>query len=484
MKQRLIPLMLISFLLYSCWAPESMREEEPVLNLEQNELILPGDNEDGSPVRDTITISSNRSWSASVVSGEDWLEIDTDEILNLDECTKDVRIALKAADNRGQRRTAGILFSASGVSGTIDVVQESRIPRLDVKERADYSSVSPDAATYPLTVLSNMPWTAELSSSSVGYASLDLSSGEGSGTVNVTLTENGDGGNTRTTEVVFKAAGCDDVVVALVQGKGVPYFRFEDEDALYEAAPAHWGYTIAFSTNVNWTASVEAYDGFSKVTLSKSAGNRDDKSLSVNFPPAVCFGKTASAKVKFTAEGAESKMFEIRQEPAVGAVIIDPFTGRVVTSECWPFSDPLMKDTPTTKLGNTTDRFFGKFDYLVLENGYKIGLYSKAGMWYKTDTGLNCGGGAGNYIESPAIEGRKLVKVYLKTAAPTPKRLDFSVCGSDRLTPLKGGEQVSLTAKQKDNTWILGGTESGEKYYLVNASTGNFYMAEVVFYYE
>ena len=105
-------------------------------------------------------------------------------------------------------------------------------------------------------------------------------------------------------------------------------------------------------------------------------------------------------------------------------------------------------------------------------------------MWYKTDTGLNCGGGAGNYIESPAIEGRKLVKVYLKTAAPTPKRLDFSVCGSDRLTPLKGGEQVSLTAKQKDNTWILGGTESGEKYYLVNASTGNFYMAEVVFYYE
>ena len=215
MKQRLIPLMLISFLLSSCWAPESMREEEPVLNLEQNELMLPGDNEDGSPVRDTITISSNRSWSASVVSGEDWLEIDTDEILNLDECTKDVRIALKAADNRGSRRTAGILFSAAGVSGTIDVVQESRIPRLDVKEKAAYSSVSPDAATYPLTILSNMTWTAELSSSSVGYASLNLSSGEGNGTVNVTLTENGDGGNTRTTEVVFKAEGCDDVVAGV-----------------------------------------------------------------------------------------------------------------------------------------------------------------------------------------------------------------------------------------------------------------------------
>ena len=219
MKQRIIIGALLAFTLFSCWAPDGMREEVPFLKPEQKELTLTGDNVDGSPVRDTITISSNRSWSASLSSGEDWLELETLEDLNLEERTKNVRIALKASDNRGRRRSASILFSASGLSEAVEIIQNSITPRLDVKEKNDYGSVAPDAAVYPLTIISNMAWTAEVAASSADYVSLDRDSGEGNGTVNISLTENGDAVNSRTAEVVFKAEGCEDVIVTFVQSR-------------------------------------------------------------------------------------------------------------------------------------------------------------------------------------------------------------------------------------------------------------------------
>ena len=77
MKQRIIIGVLLAFVLFSCWAPDGMREEVPFLKPELNELTLAGDNMDGSPVRDTITLSSNRSWNASLPSGADWLELET-----------------------------------------------------------------------------------------------------------------------------------------------------------------------------------------------------------------------------------------------------------------------------------------------------------------------------------------------------------------------------------------------------------------------
>lgn len=485
MKQRIIIGVLLAFALFSCWAPDGMREEVPFLKPELNELTLAGDNMDGSPVRDTITLSSNRSWNASLTSGEDWLELETLEDLNLEERTKNVRIALKASDNRGRRRSASILFSASGLSETVEVIQNSRTPRLDVKEKNDYGSVGPDAAVYPLTIVSNMAWTAEVAASSAEYAGLDRNSGEGNGTVNISLAENGDAVNSRTAEVVFKAEGCEDVIVTFVQSRGVPYFRFVAESAVADAYPASLSYTISFRTNSNWSAAIEGIDGFSSARLGADSGTREDSSVKVYFTPATCFGKTASLKVKFTPEGGESKVFEVRQEPAIGIVLFDPETGAAVEEACWPFSYPSRADIPSTSQKNDNDPYYQKLKDLELLSGYKAGLYSSAGLWYTPSSGLNFGGKpAGSYLTAPAVEGHRLVKVHYRCAKAWPKNLSLSVCGKDKETPVGGGGQIPLPTKVQEYTWELSGTDAGTEYYLVSSGTANFFMAEVIFYYE
>lgn len=481
MLMKLHKLILPALLAASCWSPSMMREEYPCWSSGKDLIVLPSDRIDGSQVCDTITVSSNRSWSAGVVQEGDWLELSVYEHLNLEEFTTGVQLIVRASDNRGGDRKAEVVFTSDGVTGKFDVLQSALVPRLAVK--AEQDKLSSDASVCAITVLSNMAWTAEILPESTAEATLDVDSGEGNGVVNLSVTENPDSENTRTVKLVFKAQDCEDVYLELVQDIGLPYLRFEDGKDSGDALPAYFDFIIRFKTNVAWTASVEQYDGFDSVSLETESGDKTATSLTVHFPPASCFGKTAFAKVRLQPEGTDAVFYEIRQEPALGAVMIDSLSNQTVGEDKWPFSTPSKADTPSTKIGNDSDPYFKKENELVLLNGYSIGLYSVAGMWVTKATGMNGGGGAGSYLVSPAVPGYRLSRIYYR-AAGTPKRLNFSVCGEDKATPLSGGEEVALSATKKDNMWELLGTEPGVRYYLINSGTGNFYMAEVIFYYE
>lgn len=485
MKLKLLGIAVAVLSVASCWGPERSAEGTAQISSDvEDELVFPCDNADGSVVCDTVQIYSNRSWSASVTSGEDWLEISVKEHLNLEEYMQTVLVEVKATDNKGAERSGDVCIMTDGLTYPFKVVQSGLVPRISVEN--PNHEVSSDAGVYPLTVKSNVHWTAELSSESTADAGIDVTSADGNAVVNLTLKENEDSESVKLAKVVFNADGCEPVVAELVQEKGVPYLRFEDgADGVFTARPAYFGYELKFKTNVSWTAELISSDGFESAALEKNEGTKEDSSLKLNFPPATCIGKTAVAQLRFVPDGAEAVTVEVRQEPAIGAVIMDSSTGTLVAAEDWPFSYPLMADVPATKTGNASDPFFQQLNNLVLVSGHKIGLCSSAGLWCTATTGLNAGGSpAGSYFVSPAVPDHRLVKVYFRSASKTPKRLDFSVCEADRVTVVKGGDQVSLSASKVDNTWVLGGTENGVSYYFVNASTGNFCMGEIVFYYE
>lgn len=481
MKRPFYKSLMAACLLTSCWASPALKEDDPQWESSDRHLSLPCDNPDGSGVCDTISIVSNRSWSAGVEQSGDWLELSAYEHLNLEEFKSEVMLVLNAADNKGEGRSAKIEFWSDGSLYSIAVDQSALVPRLAA---SGPGSIPSDAAVYPLEVRSNVAWTARIDGSSTAEASIDMESGEGNGSVNLSVGENLDNGSTKSVRIVFEAQGCGATVVDIVQDRGVPYLKFEEESGSAPVLPARINYELKFRTNVDWTASVESCDGFDSMELSADSGSKDEESVTLLFPPAHCFGKTATARIRMQAEGAEPVFFEISQEPALGMVMIDDETGTLVDEARWPFSSPSKADTPTSKTGNDSDPYFKKEGQLLLRSGYGIGLWSTAGMWYTKTGGMNCGGGAGSYFTIPAVEGHRLKSVYFRTSSSSPKRLNFSVCKDDMKTPVTGGEEVALSASKHDHRWDVGNTEAGTQYYLVNSSTGNFYMAELVFYYE
>ena len=76
---------LILTALNACWAPPFEREPLELLESSTRSLSLSGYNFDGSAVRDTIVITSNRSWSATILQGSEWLGVEILESLNLEE---------------------------------------------------------------------------------------------------------------------------------------------------------------------------------------------------------------------------------------------------------------------------------------------------------------------------------------------------------------------------------------------------------------
>ena len=475
---------LILTALNACWAPPFEREPLELLESSTRSLSLSGDNFDGSAVRDTIVITSNRSWSATILQGSEWLGVEILESLNLEEYSKEVKVPVTALDNRGEQRTATVLFTCEGLSVPVEVVQMGRVPRLAVLEEGALLDLDPDRGEYTLSVRSNVEWTASIAPDATASLSLSQYEGDGNADITLTLEENLDSENSLDARIIFSAEGLPDYVVELSQRKGVPYLRFPDGICNGEAAAGWFDYTIEFATNVSWSARILSYEGVSEPSLSASSGTRDEKSLTVKFPPAVCFGSVANIKLEFTPEGGESVQFEITQKPAIGVAIVDTLTARTVAADRWPFSSPDKASVPGKKAGNSSDPFYQTYGELTTVSGYTVGLYSPAGLWQTATGGLNAGGAAGSYIASPAVEGRRLSAVYYRCAAASPKRLDFSVREPDLVTIVSGGEQVSLSASRKENTWTLSGTVPGQRYYLYNVSSGNYSLAELIFYYE
>lgn len=442
-------------------------------------IDIPADNLNGEALLDSVKVTANRSWSARVVSGMDWLEIGTSENRNLDRTTNNFNILLKAEENRSSSsRKATVRFSIDGKTADVTVRQAASSPRLLITTPHIYEGISSDGADFRVVINANTKWKATVDPSSTAVISTSAADGFSSEEIVVTVAENGDFLEGKTGKVTFSAEGCEDVVLTFNQDRAVPYFRLLGGEDSEEFEAGRFNGTVGFRTNTDWTAEIIDTDGFDSPLLRSSYGGKLSRELVFKFKPANCFGKTAFIKVKVTLKDVEEPLiFTFTQQPVIRFMFRDPLTEALVSEAEWPFTVP-SKASMGTNAGEATniDEDVVMYHYY----GYAVRAHSKAGIWRVTDTGFDFGGAVGNYFSLPAVPGFRLVKVYIETGQ---KAMLASIRETDLTNTVDGGETWS-SADSLTNTWILGDTEPGCEYMLVSENTSYCSIRDMILYYE
>lgn len=134
-----------------------------------------------------VTVSSNGEWL--VKTNENWIKISTTTGKG------NGSFVISASENTGERHREGTVYVSSGTKQqTINVTQngepELSVTNLDVASGGTESYV---------TVTSDVSWTAQ---SNATWASLDKTSGNGSGTIKISVAPNS-GGDNRSCKIVF-----------------------------------------------------------------------------------------------------------------------------------------------------------------------------------------------------------------------------------------------------------------------------------------
>lgn len=93
--------------------------------------------------------------------------------------------------------------------------------------------------------------------------------------------------------------------------------------------------------------------------------------------------------------------------------------------------------------------------------------YSATTACYLYSSGMQCGSGASDYFELPAIEGKRLVRITDTDANGSTKPY---ICDRN-MNPVKGGEYNSAFTKHVPFTWNLEETLPGERYRIVSGHT-------------
>ena len=104
---------------------KTFREAEPRLEVDRPELIVQAKSGSGY-VKDTLYVSSNRSWSASVAEGSDWLDVGDGGFENPAEVFKTAPLPLLCKDNTvDEERTARVLIIGAGLNKEVIVTQKA-----------------------------------------------------------------------------------------------------------------------------------------------------------------------------------------------------------------------------------------------------------------------------------------------------------------------------------------------------------------------
>lgn len=471
----------------ACWAPEYSMEETPVLSADRTQVVLPADLEDGSVVGDTLGILANRSWSATVVSGEDWLSLGCPGRSVLERSSVESALAVSATNNKSSEDRKGIVeISSEEGKCIIEVVQTAIVPRLSVSGDDWAGNISDIGGEFTLKVITNVPWSAEIDSGATLSCEISPDSGDGNSELTVSVDANFDASAEKQAVIVFSADGCGPVRVALRQSKAIPAIKFVTNPMAAE--PGLFNTVVAFKTNADWAAEIISNEGFVNPSLSAYSGKMSDKSVKISYQPAFCFGSTARLVVRFTPAGGEAVDFTLTQLPVIRFRIYDREAAARIDESEWPFASPSFQDIPKAKIGTDADPFFMRENSLVLHSGYAVKVFSRSGLW-QSGKSLHLGGEGttelnASYMISPAIEGVRLSKVYFYSASSNPKKIALSVRKRDFTTVLSGGELYSASTKEPDHTWVLEGTEPNTEYVLFDSDTGDMQLGDLIFYYE
>ena len=192
-------------------------------------------------VSDTITVTSNRSWSAWVQQEDcDWIRLETDGYENPGGALKDTPLILKILDNeKTTARQADICISCGGLNSVVTVSQAAITYRLALKTPAEsFLGLSSYGAKLTLDIDCNTSWTAALESGATAGVAILSPSGKYSASIPIGLTSHKDTESGKEAVIVVSATGCEDIRIPLtqkaapvvpgVEGHGFDNFSYDD----------------------------------------------------------------------------------------------------------------------------------------------------------------------------------------------------------------------------------------------------------------
>jgi len=171
---------------------------------------------------DTLRVTANRSWSAAVREGADWLTIDATGYQNFGQVTEVAALPFRASDNSGDvPRTAKLVIYSGGASVSVSIIQDAWSPRLMVTTPfSAFYGIKAAGDEILLDIVSNTSWQLKNDPNDEASLSYNMMSGEYSASVLVTVAPNMDKTAGKTATISISADGCQTIDIPVKQNKG------------------------------------------------------------------------------------------------------------------------------------------------------------------------------------------------------------------------------------------------------------------------
>ena len=464
-----------ALLFFSCDKEGKEKTVEPVLSLSTDSLKLSC--EAAQPV---FTVTSNRSWKIEMPESCDWISADPLAGGEEGKNAVDVQVTLTiAAYNLMDAREYTLYVVPDDPQADLVplvIVQSGAPASISVSSPNPVDDIANSGADVVIEVLSNTAWTAVVKDGGSASVTLDKTAGSGNGSITATVAENKSLEAVSAT-VVISAAGCTDIEVVLNQKAAdlVPELKAEIPEAGVYVDPSVFsslGGTRWFSvkSNVPWTAKLGSGTTASGVSLKTSSGTGDLDKFEVTAGPNKDLDNRKAIEIVFEATGIDPVTVSLAQEK--GSILAFEFRDQANTEASWPFDQ-----TPATEAG---DRGPGQFTVA----GYTVAYNAITDCMIESKYGWRIGKGVGGWIQTPAIEGRRLAKVtiadYNVGYAPT------ITTANDAMTVIKKGGADDLDGPFTRNvpaTWTLPETEAGTSYRIVCNADKTMRVMHLVFEY-
>lgn len=486
MRTKVLPIVLLLGALTGCLR-ENFAEKEQVLTVPEDqasvvmeaEVLGEGDVYD-AVVKQLVNVRANRSWSAVIEyegTEADWLELSSDEFLNLHEYSVDEPVELVAQRNKsGVSRKAKLIIS-SDKDHIITIPVEQKPQQLFIDAETERAEVLSIGEKIQLKVRSNTAWTASVDAAQT-TADVELSQTEGQDYAVITadVGENFSAIEGKRAVIRFEAQGVETPKELLItQKEGKPYIEFRMTETVL--APEANQVLIQFGASVNWNLSVKNTDGIEGATFSQATGGPTSTgdvimSFDLNGEDP---GVSKSITIELSANGLEPMEYTFTQYGCLHLDFMDvtaPGAASPYTFK-WPFASPVQKDIPSSA---NTGTYRGKSLDLTTPGGFvftaiSIDYGTNGGIWYhSTKQGFQVGKGKGSCLEFPAIERLALKKVIYEPAYLVNSKVQITdaegnIIPGGELWESSGGSTNTVTQEVMENhVFQLEDTEPGVRY--------------------
>ena len=487
--KRIAAFVLFYLLLISCFR-ENFEADGVLLKVDLESVSVPADGPSLVPQTCSLTITSNRSWSACLEPEADWVSLSLEEFENIarSEETSRIELTFQNWENRNEERSTTLWISTADGKVSVPIVQARQIPYIRLLTPSVVDDIVCQADISTVRFESNIDLVAQVVQGATAEVTLDKTAGSRSDEINVSFPENESVElEPEATLMLMDAAGqMEPVTVQFKQAKSAPYVKWLEESACYgQSQPG--SLTLEFKTNTSWTAQIK--DAPVGISLSAQSGDKDQKTLDVNFDGFYGVGQTRKAVIVLMAENGARADMEVSQ--TANELFLDfsggnqPFTTAIPShAKINELVKMFVSDTPT--------------DYILSCNGaqYDFVFYSGEGYGLLDQPdGESCGivwqystkMGQGAWIKLPAVEGKTLVRVKLYAsnmgAGGAKNYIIDDAQPQSTAAPWSGNLGSSAVSRGEYGTVNLKDPKPGVSYYMV-AANNSFYFSKLHLYYE